>query len=544
MNAHGFSTQSRTWVRSLCLAAVVCLVLKCESALSATSDWVAPLSPIETGCCTWYSSGCCTGHLGIDYFPVPHGTLASVRAIANAYDIKYWTGLGSYGGCPADKKGNLLWLKHRKANGDYFWVQYGHVKSPTYTSMPSGRPIYAGETIATLANYDPCCPSGDNCPHLHFGIWDNAGALPTSQLGYDDGLGVRSFVNPDVFRASNSPWDDGCVAPPTPTLSSPSSGATCQATSLTLDWASSPGGEGYDLQVSTASNCASGTPIPLPDNSSYAPAGLAAATTYYWRVRSKDACGAVSPWSSCWSFTTAPAPPSPPTLLSPGNGAVVAGSGSVALDWSDAAGAVSYEVQVGTGCGNGSTVTSAQSAGTATDLIGGVTYSWRVRAQLPCGVWSAWSACFSFTAGAGCLASGPCPGREIPHSCMPATACCPSAVASSAQLPDLTMTQWGDIGCPVADQIGTGRAFSVGLEFKTDRAVRIQFALGGFGSEVPPGVVLGEATLEPGDGDWRPFWSAPLHTPEVMAKRLSNLKILASPSGNIQVRRVRIVGSN
>ena len=53
-----------------------------------------------------------------------------------------------------------------------------------------------------------------------------------------------------------------------PSLVSPGNGATCQSTNLTLDWTSSAGGEGYDLLVTTATNCSGGTPYALPENSS------------------------------------------------------------------------------------------------------------------------------------------------------------------------------------------------------------------------------------------------------------------------------------
>ena len=91
-----------------------------------------------------------------------------------------------------------------------------------------------------------------------------------------------------------------CTLPNTPGLSSPASGATGVSTSPTLSWSAVSGATSYDLYLGTS------TTPPFHSNSSStskAVSGLAASTTYYWKVVAKNACGA-GPASVQRSFTT------------------------------------------------------------------------------------------------------------------------------------------------------------------------------------------------------------------------------------------------
>ena len=94
------------------------------------------------------------------------------------------------------------------------------------------------------------------------------------------------------------------MLPPTPTLSSPSNGATGISTSQTLAWNASFGATSYQLQVSTVSNFATtvynGSGL---TSTSQVPTGLTSNTTYYWHVDATNARG-TSPYSPTWSFAT------------------------------------------------------------------------------------------------------------------------------------------------------------------------------------------------------------------------------------------------
>jgi hypothetical protein len=96
--------------------------------------------------------------------------------------------------------------------------------------------------------------------------------------------------------------------PPAPVLSSPANGSINQPTTLTLSWNASPGATSYRLQVADNSSFT----LPKVDQggitgTSWQVKGLDYNKTYYWRVNASNSSG-TSPWSSVWSFTTAPAP--------------------------------------------------------------------------------------------------------------------------------------------------------------------------------------------------------------------------------------------
>ncbi|PWB67958.1 hypothetical protein C3F09_12555, partial [candidate division GN15 bacterium] len=97
------------------------------------------------------------------------------------------------------------------------------------------------------------------------------------------------------------------VGPVSPTLVSPTNGATGIAIAPTLTWNASTGATSYRAQVSTVSDFAT----TVYDQSglvttSASVTGLLNSTLYYWRVNATNAQG-TSDWSSVWSFTTIPA---------------------------------------------------------------------------------------------------------------------------------------------------------------------------------------------------------------------------------------------
>jgi hypothetical protein len=118
--------------------------------------------------------------------------------------------------------------------------------------------------------------------------WNGAGSSPWSS--------VWSFVT--VSSGS------GLAAP---VLVSPFDGSTGVSVSPTLAWNASAGATSYQAQVATDSSFVS---LVYNDTSGSAStsrvvSSLANSTTYYWRVRARNAMGS-SAWSSVWSFTTGP----------------------------------------------------------------------------------------------------------------------------------------------------------------------------------------------------------------------------------------------
>jgi len=97
----------------------------------------------------------------------------------------------------------------------------------------------------------------------------------------------------------------GCPTPSTPTLVSPPNGATGVSTTPTLDWSDVTGATSYDVQVCRDSGCTdvAQSQTGLTASQWTVSPALNNGTTYYWRARAVNSCGA-GPWSETWSFTT------------------------------------------------------------------------------------------------------------------------------------------------------------------------------------------------------------------------------------------------
>lgn len=190
-------------------------------------------------------------------------------------------------------------------------------------------------------------------------------------------------------------------APAPPTLFQPPNGAQNISVTPTFEWLPSSGATSYHLQVSTEPGFSNPTiNIPGLTSTQYVVINpLANGTLYYWRVRASNA-GGTSDWSAVWTFSTVPAPPPPPTLQTPPNGATGV-SLTPLLNWSDVFGATSYRVQLSTSNGFGTLVIdefvsiSEYSVPTGA-LSGGVTYYWRVY-SINIGGQGSPSAVFNFT---------------------------------------------------------------------------------------------------------------------------------------------------
>ena len=104
---------------------------------------------------------------------------------------------------------------------------------------------------------------------------------------------TNSWQNPYTLTVN---FSEG-IAPPIPTLLSPTNGATNVSQSLTLDWQNIPSATSYKLQVSTdisfTNLIINATNISYSD---YLLEGLNLNTNYYWRVSSTNYWG-TSGWS-------------------------------------------------------------------------------------------------------------------------------------------------------------------------------------------------------------------------------------------------------
>jgi len=220
--------------------------------------------------------------------------------------------------------------------------------------------------------------------------------------------------------------------------------------------------------------------------------------------------------------------------------AVAVDPASVTFDWGDISGATAYEFQLGSPCGVGNVVTHYPSDYTLTGLAPLTTYYWRTRGEIACGVWSSWSACFSFTTSS----ASPCPGREIPHTCVPATTCYPAALANTQTLPTMSAEQWQTVGQPVHELLQPDRTYSIGFEYRSTAATEIKLGLGNFDPNTSnPGLVIGESALPASADGWKTFWSAPFSVTADQLKNLSVLRLIGPriSNGGIEYRNVRIL---
>jgi len=171
---------------------------------------------------------------------------------------------------------------------------------------------------------------------------------------------------------------------------------------VSLDWETLSGATTYEWQLNNDADFSSPLDGGYTKASTTRLPAIELATTYYWRVRATEPM--LSPWSDKWSFTTALGYESiAPKLLNP-----EAGVRGVPLkpvfQWSDIAGADSYELMVSADAsfGNPTILKAGAYALPSTawecniNLDYDTTYYWKVRA-ISADTHSAWSAVSAFT---------------------------------------------------------------------------------------------------------------------------------------------------
>lgn len=177
-------------------------------------------------------------------------------------------------------------------------------------------------------------------------------------------------------------WSFTTVGAGTPTLSSPSNGATGQSTSPTLTWYPVSGASSYHVQVSQTPSFISFVADTVVTATSAHVTGLTGTYTYYWRVNALI-FGETGPWSATWRFTTQ-APPDMPVQTSP-TAAALNQATSPTFTWEPAARASNYRLQVSTSptfltpVFDDSTINGTSRL--VTGLLRGTQYYWRLRGQ-------------------------------------------------------------------------------------------------------------------------------------------------------------------
>ncbi|HET6936959.1 MAG TPA: fibronectin type III domain-containing protein, partial [Nocardioides sp.] len=174
--------------------------------------------------------------------------------------------------------------------------------------------------------------------------------------------------------------------PTAPTGLTATAGST---TRIDLGWTASTdnvGVAGYRVERCQGSGCTTFAEVGTPTATSFSDTGLAASTTYRYRVRAVDAAGNFSTYSSIATATTPATPDITPPTAPTGLTATAAGSTQVSLGWTastDNVGVTGYRVErcQGAGCTSFSQVgTPSATSFTDTGLSPSTTYRYQVRA--------------------------------------------------------------------------------------------------------------------------------------------------------------------
>ena len=187
----------------------------------------------------------------------------------------------------------------------------------------------------------------------------------------------------------------GSSSTPKPDTTPPTAPANLMAaatlvTSINLTWTASTdnvGVAGYKVERCSGAACGNFVLIATPMSAAFGDSGLAASTSYSYRVRAVDAAGNNSAYSNVFSTSTPAAsdttPPTAPATLT----ATAASTTQINLAWAastDNVGVAGYKVERCAGAACANFVQLATPAGTSfsdTGLAASTSYSYRVRAN-------------------------------------------------------------------------------------------------------------------------------------------------------------------
>jgi parallel beta-helix repeat protein len=259
------------------------------------------------------------------------------------------------------------------------------------SNVDVGSTVYADPLLT--ANYELQAGS----PAIDAGtasyVWQGTTVLDLPPEAY-------SGLAPDIGAFE---FDSGTGEPPDPpVLTAPADGAVDVGLTPTLIWT----GDGDNFAVEVASDAAfanivDAAVVTTPEYT-VAVGALDHLTTYYWHVNASNANG-TSDFSAAWSFTTAAAsaPPDPPTLLLPADGAIDVPL-EATLEWAGTAD--DFDLEVATDPGFVDVVYSSNATATTVTLPPGTllyetAYYWHVRGNNSFGA-GEFATAFAFTTAA------------------------------------------------------------------------------------------------------------------------------------------------
>jgi uncharacterized repeat protein (TIGR01451 family) len=162
------------------------------------------------------------------------------------------------------------------------------------------------------------------------------------------------------------------------------------AATAILSWTASASASSYEVCAGSGPGFCevTGGWLNVGNVTQWAPAGLSAATTYWWQVRARDDAGGLlqADGGRWWAFTTAEDGPAAFAKQTPVQGASGQPFSGLQLSWATASGATGYQVCIGTQAGLCDVTGSWVSVGNVTNwpvgaaLQPATTYWWQVRA--------------------------------------------------------------------------------------------------------------------------------------------------------------------
>ena len=185
-----------------------------------------------------------------------------------------------------------------------------------------------------------------------------------------------------------------------PTAPSGSTATAVSASQINLAWTASTDNvavTGYRLERCQGAGCSNFVQVATPTSTSYNDTGLAAATSYSYRVRAADAAGNLSGYSSVQSATTPLGPDTQPPTAPTGLTATAFSLSQINLAWTastDNVAVTGYRLERCQGAGCSNFVQVATPTGTShndTGLQAATNYRYRVRAADAAGNLSAYS---------------------------------------------------------------------------------------------------------------------------------------------------------
>ena len=240
-------------------------------------------------------------------------------------------------------------------------------------------------TVNTFASYVP----GYNNLYVNNVTTYNVTGLTSGTTYY-----YRVRANNTCGTSGHSNVITYATSPSTPAAPAANAGSNAQCTQFTANWSSSINATGYNLDVSTVNTFASYVPgyndLNVNNVTTYNVTGLTSGTTYYYRIRAYNTCGA-SISSNVITYATSPAAPSAPTANNGSNAQCT----QITANWSSAANATGYYLDVSTVNTFASYVTGYNNLNVnnvltynVTGLTAGTTYYYRIRAYNTCGTGS------------------------------------------------------------------------------------------------------------------------------------------------------------